>query len=167
METISPEFLNVRNCFLLVVLLEQYRGWILNTRVIFFFLWRFLWVLLHCFLELNVALRSTLFFPPCNWLVPISWQLQRILSLSFRLVALTEKARTTHFSILAWKIPGTEEPGGLPSMGSHSLENPRDRGAWWAAIYGVAQSRIGLTRLSSSSAFSLCSCQLALLHSNT
>ena len=31
------------------------------------------------------------------------------------------------------------------------LENPRDRGAWWAAIYGVAQSRTQLKRLSSSS----------------
>ena len=30
------------------------------------------------------------------------------------------------------------------------LENPRDRGAWWAAIYGVAQSQIRLKRLSSS-----------------
>ena len=29
------------------------------------------------------------------------------------------------------------------------LENPRDRGAWWAAIYGVAQSRTGLKWLSS------------------
>ena len=31
------------------------------------------------------------------------------------------------------------------------LENPRDRGAWWAAIYGVAQSRTRLKQLSSSS----------------
>ena len=31
------------------------------------------------------------------------------------------------------------------------LENPRDRGAWWAAVYGVAQSQTRLTRLSSSS----------------
>ena len=31
------------------------------------------------------------------------------------------------------------------------LENPRDRGAWWATIYGVAQSRTRLKRLSSSS----------------
>ena len=31
------------------------------------------------------------------------------------------------------------------------LENPRDGGAWWAAVYGVAQSRTGLKRLSSSS----------------
>ena len=27
----------------------------------------------------------------------------------------------THSSVLAWRIPGTGEPGGLPSMGSHSL----------------------------------------------
>ena len=31
------------------------------------------------------------------------------------------------------------------------LEDPRDRGAWWAAVYGVAQSRTQLKRLSSSS----------------
>ena len=31
------------------------------------------------------------------------------------------------------------------------LENPRDGGAWWAAIYGVAQSRTRLKQLSSSS----------------
>ena len=31
------------------------------------------------------------------------------------------------------------------------LENPRDGGAWWAAIYGVAQSRTGMKRLSSNS----------------
>ena len=31
------------------------------------------------------------------------------------------------------------------------LENPRDRGAWWAAVYGVAQSQTRLKRLSSSS----------------
>ena len=31
------------------------------------------------------------------------------------------------------------------------LENPRDRGAWWASVYGVAQSRTRLPRLSSSS----------------
>ena len=34
------------------------------------------------------------------------------------------------------------------------LENPRDRGAWWAAIYRVAQSRTWLKRLSSSSSSS-------------
>ena len=29
----------------------------------------------------------------------------------------------THSSILAWRIPGTGEPGGLPSMGSHRVRN--------------------------------------------
>ena len=33
------------------------------------------------------------------------------------------------------------------------LENPRDGGAWWAAVYGVTQSRTQLKRLSSSSRF--------------
>ena len=31
-----------------------------------------------------------------------------------------EKEMATHSSVLAWRIPGTEEPSGLPSMGSHS-----------------------------------------------
>ena len=94
----------------------------------------------------------------------------------------------THFSILAWKIPWTEEPGRLQSIGSQRfrydwatthacmidtrypdvtsicnlrkawhisaphgegtgtplqyscLENPMDRGAWWAAVHGVIKS---------------------------
>ena len=32
-----------------------------------------------------------------------------------------EKEMATHSSILAWRIPGTEEPGGLLSMGSHRV----------------------------------------------
>ena len=80
-----------------------------------------------------------------------------------------------HSSTLAWKIPWMEEPGGLQSMTSlrvghdwatslscieerngsplqySCLENPRDGGAWWAAIYGVAQSWTWLKWLSSSS----------------
>ena len=34
-----------------------------------------------------------------------------------------EKKMTTHSSILAWKISWTEEPGGLPSMGSHRVRH--------------------------------------------
>ena len=84
-----------------------------------------------------------------------------------------------HSNTLAWKIPWMEEPGGLQSMGSleldtterlpfhfslscigegngspfqcSCLENPRDGEAWWAAVYGVAQSWTRLKRLSSSS----------------
>ena len=75
----------------------------------------------------------------------------------------------THSSALVWKIPWTEEPGGCSPRGRKgpdmteqlhfhfslscigegngnplqrsSLENPRDAGAWWAAVYGVTQSR--------------------------
>ena len=84
----------------------------------------------------------------------------------------SEKAMAPHSSTLVWKIPWTEEPGRLQSMGSHRvghdwatslslftfmhgrrkwLPTPvflpgesQGRGAWWAAIYGVAQ---GQTRL--------------------
>ena len=33
-----------------------------------------------------------------------------------------EKAMATHSSVLAWRIPGMREPGGLPSLGSHRVE---------------------------------------------
>ena len=34
-----------------------------------------------------------------------------------------EKGTATHSNILAWRIPGTEEPAGLPSMGSHRVRH--------------------------------------------
>ena len=95
----------------------------------------------------------------------------------FPLHSWMEKAMAPHSSTLAWQIPWTEEPGGLQSMGSlrvghdwatplslscigegngsplqcSCLENPRDGGVWWAAVYGVAQSQTRLKWLSSSS----------------
>ena len=88
-----------------------------------------------------------------------------------------EKAMAPHSSTLAWKIPWAEKAGRLQATRSlrvgHNwatslsfscigegngnplqcscLENPRDRGAWWAAKYGVAQNQTRLKRLSSSS----------------
>ena len=78
----------------------------------------------------------------------------------------------THSNVLAWRIPWTEEPGGCSPWGrkesdmterlhfhfslscigegngnplqNSCLENPRDGGAWWAAIYGVTQSQTRL-----------------------
>ena len=41
-------------------------------------------------------------------------------TVTFRFHAL-EKAMATHFSVLTWRIPGTGEPGGMPSMGSHRV----------------------------------------------
>ena len=43
------------------------------------------------------------------------------------------------------------------------LENPRDGGAWWAAVYGVTQSRTRLKRLSSSSSYNSVACSVILL----
>ena len=112
-----------------------------------------------------------------------------------------EKEMATHSSVLAWRIPGTGEPGGLPSIGSHRvghdwsdlavaagmlwgfpgssvvknppasagdaglipgwgrargegngnplqysyLENPMDRGAWWATVHGGLKSQTQLS----------------------
>ena len=39
----------------------------------------------------------------------------------------------------------------MGAIKNRSLEDPRDWGAWWAAVYGVAQSQTRLKRLSSSS----------------
>ena len=36
-----------------------------------------------------------------------------------------EKETATHSRILAWRIPGTEEPGGLPSIGLHRVGHDR------------------------------------------
>ena len=52
-----------------------------------------------------------------------------------------------HFSLLC-----IGEGNGNPLQCS-CLENPRNRGAWWAAVYGVAQSRTQLKQLSSSKFF--------------
>ena len=103
-----------------------------------------------------------------------------------------EKAMAPPSSTLAWKIPWVEEPGGLQSVGSlrvghdwatslslftfmigegngnplqcSCLENPGDREAWWAAVYGVAQSQTRLKRLSSSSSVSCLIAQSHLHH---
>ena len=47
----------------------------------------------------------------------LSWTQLSDFTFTFHFYAL-EKGMATHSSVLAWRIPGTEEPGGLPSMGS-------------------------------------------------
>ena len=44
-----------------------------------------------------------------------------MISLSLFTFMHMEKEMATHSSVLAWRIPGTGEPGGLPSMGSHRV----------------------------------------------
>ena len=88
----------------------------------------------------------------------------------------TEKAMAPHSSTLAWKIHGQRSLVGCSPWGREEsdtterlhlhfslscigegngnplpcscLKNPRDGGAWWATVYGVAQSRTRLKRLS-------------------
>ena len=50
----------------------------------------------------------------CGWISGLR-------SLYYRLSLYEEKAMAAHSSVLAWRIPGTGEPGGLPSMGSHRV----------------------------------------------
>ena len=106
--------------------------------------------------------------------------IKNIISLYFwhSILLISEKAMAPHSNTLAWKIPWMEDPGRLQSMGSlrvdmterlhfmnwrkwqptpdSPLENPRDGGAWWAAIYGVAQSWTRLKWLSNSSILLIC-----------
>ena len=49
-----------------------------------------------------------------------SWTRLSDFTFTFHFHAL-EKEMATHSSVLAWRIPGTEEPGGLPSVGSHRV----------------------------------------------
>ena len=51
-----------------------------------------------------------------------SWTRLSDFTFTFHFHAL-EKAMATHSSVLAWRIPGTAEAGGLPSMGSHRVRN--------------------------------------------
>ena len=91
---------------------------------------------------------------------------------------MSAQAMAPYSSTLAWRIPWMEEPGGIPWGHEESdtterlhfhfslsrtgegngnplqcscLENPRDGGDWWAAVYGVTQSWTQLMWLISSS----------------
>ena len=56
-----------------------------------------------------------------------------------------EKEMATHSSVLAWRIPGTEEPGGLPSMGSHRAGHDwSDLAA--AAVIGSFNTLLSITK---------------------
>ena len=61
-----------------------------------------------------------------------------------------EESDTTEWLHFHFLLSCTGEGSGNPLQYS-CLENPRDGGGWWAAVYGVAQSQTRLKRLSSSS----------------
>ena len=64
-----------------------------------------------------------------------------------------EKEMATHSSVPAWRIPGTEEPGGLPSMGSHRVGHDwSDLAAAAAAAFLTKSKRLLISWLQSPSA---------------
>ena len=109
---------------------------------------------------------------PSDWSTVCTWALCRC-------KPLLGEGHGTHSSTLAWKIPRQRSLVGCSPWGRYQsdtterlhfhfslscigegngnplwcscLENPRDGEAWWAAVYGVPQSRTRLKRLSSSS----------------
>ena len=54
-----------------------------------------------------------------------------------------KKEMATHSSVLAWRITGTAEPGGLPSMGSHRVRHN------WSDLAAAAATHLGLSDLES------------------
>ena len=134
-------------------------------------------LLLLSFLPFLSSLLLPSFFPFSRW----ARHFLEILSSGYwaSLLAQLEKAMAPHCSTLAWEIPWVVEAGGLQSMGSwrvghdwatslslftfthleengsplqcSCLENPRNRGTWWAFVYGVTQSQTRLKQLSSNS----------------
>ena len=66
-----------------------------------------------------------------------SWTRLSDFTFTFHFHAL-EKEMATHSSVLAWRIPGTREPGGLPSMGSHRVRHD------WSDLAAAAAAMITL-----------------------
>ena len=81
------------------------------------------------------------------WMLSFKTNFHSLLSLSSRgfLVPLhflpLEKEMATYSSVLAWRIPGTREPGGLPSMGSHRVRHD------WSNLAATAAASVYLKLL--------------------
>ena len=72
-----------------------------------------------------------------------------------------------HFGFIFMYSVRMEKAMAPHSVGLSCLENPTDGGAWWAAVYGVAQNWTRLKRLSSSSSSSSVVLESVLIHSFT
>ena len=69
----------------------------------------------------------------------------------------------THSSVLAWRIPGTGEPGGLPSMGSHRVRHDWNDLAAAAALIGRCKNMVMRKNLKTYHKCSLIPSQLSFL----
>ena len=78
----------------------------------------------------------------------------KYLKMSSVTLKITEDSFFSQWRIWLWLMEKAGEGNGNPLQCS-CLENPRDGGPWWAAVYGVAQSWTGLKRLGSSSSSSM------------
>ena len=81
--------------------------------------------------------------------VVISWVFPNIQLTDFTFTFLfhaLEKEMATHSSVLAWRIPGTAEPSGLPSMGSHRVGHD-----WHDLAAGILYSNISKPKIKTKS----------------
>ena len=79
-----------------------------NTRIVYMYMYMHLYTLMYMYrwAEVHEVAKSRTRLSDFTF--------------TFHFYAL-EKDMATHSSVLAWRIPGTGEPGGLPSMGSHRV----------------------------------------------
>ena len=78
--------------------------------------------------ERQVHVLSVLFKLPVELLITSTWKVTNLsclitVGVHSLIQQVMEKEMATHSSILAWRIPGTGDPGGLPSMGSHRVRH--------------------------------------------
>ena len=77
------------------------------------------------------------------WLCSNSGGVGFICLITFHFYAL-EKEMATHSSVLAWRIPGTVETGGLPSVGSHRVSQTRLKRLSSSSSSGSVEARTPL-----------------------
>ena len=103
------------------------------------------------------------------WEIPWTEEPGRLQSMGLRRIG-HEELDTAEWLHFHFSLSCIEEGNGNPLQCS-CLENPRDGGAWWAAVYGVAQSWTRLKRLSSSNHYSEIilglTCSLKVLQRNS
>ena len=74
--------------------------------------------------SISVLVMGLLRFSISSWFSFGKLYFTKNLSIFFQVfdfICILEKEMATHSSVLAWRIPGTGEPGELPSMGSHRV----------------------------------------------
>ena len=112
------EEISRRSPMKLIHKLGKWTGW-LSIVTLIHFLWTFesLTFLIHILLICEVEMKNLF----SGLYLLIFWSLCPIDTYFASNTSLLEKEMATHSSVLSWRIPGTEVPGGLPSMGSNRV----------------------------------------------